>query len=55
MSFYLVCSVGVVSNVGVAMLIYENRSIWWVAGGAGALMGALWNYAMSNQFVWRVR
>jgi dolichol-phosphate mannosyltransferase len=54
-SFYLVCSVGVVSNVGVATLIYENRSVWWVAGGAGALMGALWNYAMSNQFVWRVR
>jgi dolichol-phosphate mannosyltransferase len=29
--------------------------VWWVAGAAGAIMGALWNYALSSLFVWRTR
>ncbi|MEA2890913.1 MAG: dolichol-phosphate mannosyltransferase, partial [Bradyrhizobium sp.] len=29
--------------------------IWWLAGAAGALMGVVWNYAMSGLFVWRKR
>ena len=27
--------------------------VWWLAGMAGALMGVVWNYAMSGLFVWR--
>jgi len=26
-----------------------------MAGAAGALIGAVWNYAMSSRLVWRLR
>lgn len=53
--FYLVCSVGLLANVGVAFSVYGQQPIWWLAGAAGALMGVVWNYAMSSLFVWRKR
>src|SRR4030088_1661849 len=53
--FYLVCSVGLVANVGVAFSVYDQEPIWWLAGAGGALMGVVWNYAMSGLFVWRRR
>lgn len=53
--FYLVCSVGLLANVGVAFAVYNEHITWWVAGAAGALMGVVWNYAMSGLFVWRKR
>jgi dolichol-phosphate mannosyltransferase len=55
MLFYLVCSVGLFANVGVAFSVYDQQPIWWLAGAAGALMGVVWNYAMSGLFVWRKR
>jgi dolichol-phosphate mannosyltransferase len=55
LAFYLVCSVGLFANVGVAFSIYDQQPIWWLAGAAGALMGVVWNYAMSGLFVWRKR
>ena len=51
--FYLVCSVGLLANVGVAFSVYDQEPVWWLAGTAGALMGVVWNYAMSGLFVWR--
>src|ERR1700729_3564953 len=53
--FYLVCSVGLFANVGVAFSVYDQQPIWWLAGAAGALVGVVWNYAMSGLFVWRKR
>jgi dolichol-phosphate mannosyltransferase len=53
--FYLVCGVGLAANVGVAFSVYAQEPIWWLAGAAGALMGVVWNYAMSGLFVWRKR
>ena len=53
--FYLVCSVGLLANVGVAFSVYFQQQPWWLAGAAGALMGVVWNYAMSGLFVWRKR
>lgn len=53
--FYLVCGVGLLANVGVAFSIYNQQPIWWLAGAAGALMGVVWNYAVSSLFVWRKR
>jgi dolichol-phosphate mannosyltransferase len=51
-AFYLVCSVGLFANVGVAFSVYDQEPIWWLAGAAGAMMGVVWNYAMSGLFVW---
>ncbi|ABD08353.1 Dolichyl-phosphate beta-D-mannosyltransferase [Rhodopseudomonas palustris HaA2] len=53
--FYLVCGVGLLANVGVAFAVYNEHITWWLAGAAGAVMGVVWNYAMSGLFVWRKR
>jgi dolichol-phosphate mannosyltransferase len=53
--FQLVCSVGAISNIGAASWIYGYDTGWRLAGLGGALMGAVWNYAVSAAFVWRVR
>jgi len=55
LAFYLVCSVGLLANVGVAFSVYDQEPIWWLAGAAGASMGVVWNYAISGLFVWRKR
>lgn len=54
-SFYAVSAIGAVANVGAASWLYAYEPVWWMAGIAGALMGAVWNYALSNVLVWRVK
>jgi len=51
-TFYLVCSIGVIANVGVANFVFERDYTWWLAGGAGALTGTVWNYAASSILTW---
>jgi dolichol-phosphate mannosyltransferase len=53
LSFYVICSVGAIANVGVAAYIYSEEPIWWLAGLAGAVVGAVWNYALSAFFTWK--
>jgi dolichol-phosphate mannosyltransferase len=53
--FELICAVGAISNVGIASWIYANDSNWWLAGIAGAVMGAVWNYLVSSAIVWKQR
>lgn len=50
--FCLTCAIGALANVAVATLV-EGRGIHWLAAGvAGIVVGAVWNYALSNRFVW---
>jgi dolichol-phosphate mannosyltransferase len=51
--FYVLCAIGSLSNVGVAVWLYSNQPVWWLAGLLGSLVGAVWNYAVSRSFVWR--
>ncbi|MBX9456103.1 MAG: glycosyltransferase family 2 protein [Rhizobium sp.] len=51
--FYLACSIGSIGNVGVASWIYSFNATAWVAGLAGALMGAVFNYAISSALIWK--
>jgi dolichol-phosphate mannosyltransferase len=53
--FCMIGSVGAITNVGLASWLYSREPTWWLAGAAGAIMGAFWNYSMSSQFVWRTR
>jgi dolichol-phosphate mannosyltransferase len=53
--FALLCSVGAIANLDVAAWLFRGRSVWWVAGLAGALVSVVWNYAASATFVWRRR
>lgn len=52
-SFYAVCGLGALANIGVATFVYANHERWWVAGVAGAAIGAVWNYAASSFFTWK--
>jgi dolichol-phosphate mannosyltransferase len=53
--FLAVCSLGAYANIGIAKALYaENRSGLF-AGAAGAVIGVVWNYAVSATLVWRVR
>jgi dolichol-phosphate mannosyltransferase len=52
-SFYAVCGLGGIANVGIADLVYADGSPWWMAGVAGAAISALWNYTASSIFTWR--
>lgn len=52
LSFYAVCSVGALSNVGTSSWLYAHSSNWWLAGLAGSLIAAVWNFVGSSKFVW---
>lgn len=54
-SFYVVCSIGAVANVGVASAVFYSDYAWWVSGIAGALIGVVWNYVVSSVVTWRQR
>ncbi len=53
--FMVVCGFGAVANVGIAQVLYEQKAGWTVAGGIGAVIGVVWNYAVSATLVWRAR
>ena len=50
--FSALCSVGLVANVAVANLVHGFTRFAWVAGGAGAAFGAIWNYVSTSLAVW---
>ncbi len=51
-SFYTVCSLGAVANVGIASAAFAHHYTWWLSGLAGAAVGVVWNYAVSSVFTW---
>lgn len=53
--FCLVCSIGGLANVGVARLVLGDSGNWRLAGLAGAVMGAVFNFSVAGQFVWTPR
>jgi dolichol-phosphate mannosyltransferase len=54
-TFYVICSIGAIANVDVAAYVFHQRPVWWIAGVAGALVGSVWNYAVSSIFTWKRR
>ncbi len=53
--FMLVCGVGAVANIGIAQTLYAQHMQWTIAGSIGAVIGVVWNYAVSATLVWRAR
>jgi dolichol-phosphate mannosyltransferase len=53
--FMLVCGVGAIANIGIAQTLFAQHMRWTVAGGIGAVIGVVWNYAVSATLVWRAR
>ena len=52
-TFYAICALGTVANVGIAGYIFSRNEVWWLAGVAGVAVGSVWNYAVSSVFTWK--
>ncbi|KTE04729.1 glycosyltransferase [Sphingopyxis sp. H115] len=52
-SFYAISALGAVANIGIGTWMSGQDERWWVAGVAGVVVGAIWNFAMSSALTWR--
>jgi dolichol-phosphate mannosyltransferase len=52
-SFYAISAIGAVANIGIGTWLAGQNERWWVAGIAGVLVGAIWNFAMSAALTWK--
>ena len=55
LSFYAVCMVGAIANIGVAEAIYSALPYWAFASICGAVIGAFWNFLSSSFVTWKAR
>jgi dolichol-phosphate mannosyltransferase len=55
LKFIGICSVGAFTNLQVAGYLYRADLPWWLSGLLGALIGGVWNYAVSYTLVWKRR
>ena len=53
--FMAVCGMGAAANIGVARSLYLSHTGWTLSGATGAVIGVVWNYAVSSILVWRTR
>jgi dolichol-phosphate mannosyltransferase len=53
LSFYAICGIGAITNIGIATYVFQSDRSWWIAGLAGILVGSVWNYAVSSVFTWK--
>ncbi|GAA4765884.1 glycosyltransferase family 2 protein [Stakelama sediminis] len=52
-SFCIVCSVGVIANVGVASFSHNVENGGWAFSSLlGIVVAAVWNFALSSRFTW---
>jgi dolichol-phosphate mannosyltransferase len=54
LSFFAVCGVGAVANVGIANAVFQQHYTWWISALAGIAVGLIWNYAVSSALTWRM-
>ena len=52
-SFMAACSIGAMANVGIADYLFDHGGKWFVAGLAGILVGAVWNYSVTALYTWK--
>jgi dolichol-phosphate mannosyltransferase len=55
LGFIAVCSIGAFVNVEIASYFYGISVSWWISGLLGALIGSVWNYAVSATLIWKRR
>ena len=51
-SFYVACSIGAFVNIQISSFLFKTGVSWWGAGLLGAIVGSVWNYAISKHFTW---
>ena len=52
LSFYGVCGLGALANVGVASYAFRNQVQWAASALAGVVVGTLWNYLATARSTW---
>lgn len=55
LSFYALCGLGALANIGIGAELFAGHHRWWVSGVAGAVVGSLWNFAAATLVTWRRR
>ncbi len=53
LSFYAICSLGMLANISVAVAAFNERVDFLVAGFIGAIMSVVFNYSVTRVFTWR--
>ena len=54
-TFLLACSFGAWANVSFAGSLLHSGMPWYIAGVAGNILSAVWNYSVSSVFTWQMR
>ena len=54
-SFYAACGIGALINLAIADWLFLKSTPYWLAGLAGALIAALWNFFTTASFTWGSR
>lgn len=52
-SFYMTCALGALISVGLGDFLFEKGVTWWLSGFLGAVVGSVWNFAITSVFTWR--
>jgi dolichol-phosphate mannosyltransferase len=54
-SFYAVCGMGALANIGIAAYAFSQHLEWALSAAAGIVVGTLWNYLATARFTWGSR
>jgi dolichol-phosphate mannosyltransferase len=54
-SFYAVCGMGALANIGIAAYAFSKHLEWALSAAAGIVVGTLWNYLATARFTWGAR
>lgn len=54
-SFYLACTLGASINIVLAGFLFGHGIPWWMSGVLGAVVGSVWNFAITSCFTWQGR
>jgi dolichol-phosphate mannosyltransferase len=55
LSFYAVCGMGALANIGIAAYALSKNLEWALSAAAGIIVGTLWNYLATARFTWGSR
>ncbi len=54
-SFYAVCGLGALANIGIAAYAFAQNLQWALSAAAGIVVGTLWNYLATARYTWGAR
>jgi dolichol-phosphate mannosyltransferase len=52
LSFYAVCGMGALANIGIAAYAFSQNWQWALSAAAGIVVGTLWNYLATARYTW---